>query len=90
MHVDEAIRSRVSVRGYEDAPVPEDTILELLELAVLAPNHRMTEPLRFRIMGEEAKRFASLLQRPNILFKVPATPAGVPGSRRGGPVRRAG
>ncbi len=27
---------------------------------------------------EEAKRFAGVLQRPNILFKVPATPAGVP------------
>ena len=56
MHVDEAIRARVSVREYRDTPVPEDTILELLELAVLAPNHRMTEPLRFRIMSDEAKR----------------------------------
>lgn len=56
MHVDEAIRSRVSVKDYTDAPVPRDTIAELLELAVLAPNHRMTEPLAFRVMGEAAKR----------------------------------
>lgn len=56
MHVDEAIRTRVSVKEYTDAPVPEATIRELLELAVLAPNHRMTEPLRFRIMGDAAKR----------------------------------
>ena len=56
MHVDEAIRTRVSVKEYEDTPVPEDTLLELLELAVLAPNHRMTEPLRFRVLSEDAKR----------------------------------
>ncbi len=56
MHVEEAIRARVSVKEYGDAPVPEGTILELLELAVLAPNHRMTEPLRFRVMSEAAKR----------------------------------
>ena len=56
MHVDEAIRRRVSVKEYTDDPVPEETIRELLELAVLAPNHRMTEPLRFRVMGEAAKR----------------------------------
>ena len=56
MHVDEAIRSRVSVKEYTDVPVPPDVIRELLELAVLAPNHRMTEPLRFRVMGDDAKR----------------------------------
>lgn len=56
MHVDDAIRSRVSVKDYTDAPVPRQTIAELLELAVLAPNHRMTEPLSFRVMGQEAKR----------------------------------
>ena len=56
MHIDEASRSRVSVREYTDAPVPEETVVALLELAVLAPNHRMTEPLRFRILGDDAKR----------------------------------
>ncbi|MGK7312043.1 MAG: nitroreductase family protein [Candidatus Longimicrobiales bacterium M2_2A_002] len=56
MHVDEAIRSRVSVREYADAPVPGETLRELLELAVLVPNHRMTEPLRFRVMSDDAKR----------------------------------
>jgi nitroreductase len=56
MHIDTTIRTRVSVKEYTDAPVSEATILELLELAVLAPNHRMTEPLGFRIMSEAAKR----------------------------------
>jgi nitroreductase len=56
MTVQEAIRSRVSVKEYAPEPVPPDTIERLLELAVLAPNHRMTEPLEFRVMGERAKR----------------------------------
>lgn len=56
MNVDEAIRSRVSVKEYTDSPVSEATIRELLELAVLAPNHRMTEPLEFRVMSDAAKR----------------------------------
>lgn len=56
MNVDEAIRARVSVKEYTDAPVPRDAIEELLELAVLAPNHRMTEPLGFRVLGPAGKR----------------------------------
>ena len=64
MHVDEAIRSRVSVKEYADTSVPEETIHELLELAVLAPNHRMTEPLQFRILSDDAKRaYAEALGR---------------------------
>lgn len=55
MTVEEAIQQRVSVKDYDEAPVPEDAVRRLLELAVLAPNHRMTEPLRFRVMGDGAK-----------------------------------
>jgi nitroreductase len=36
--------------------VPREVLERLLELAVLAPNHAMTEPLEFRVMGESAKR----------------------------------
>ncbi len=56
MNVDEAIRNRVSVKEYAGAAVPDEVILELLDLAIRAPNHRMTEPLLFRIMGQDAKR----------------------------------
>ncbi|MFW5947009.1 MAG: nitroreductase family protein [Gemmatimonadota bacterium] len=64
MNVDDAIRRRVSVKEYTDAPVPRETIEELLELAVLVPNHRMTEPLAFRVMGASAKRaYAEALGR---------------------------
>jgi nitroreductase len=56
MNVHDAIRGRVSVKEYTSDPVPAETIERLLDLAVLAPNHRMTEPLEFRVMGEGAKR----------------------------------
>jgi nitroreductase len=56
MNVQEAVRARVSVKEYTSEPVARETIERLLELAVLAPNHRMTEPLEFRVMGEGARR----------------------------------
>jgi nitroreductase len=56
MDVEKAIRARVSVKEYAAAPVSREAIERLLELAALVPNHRMTEPLEFRVMGEAAKR----------------------------------
>jgi nitroreductase len=56
MNVQEAIRARVSVKEYTSEPVARETMEGLLELAMLAPNHRMTEPLEFRVMGEGARR----------------------------------
>jgi nitroreductase len=56
MDVQAAIRSRVSVKEYDPGAVPREVVERLLELAVLAPNHRMTEPLEFLVLGEKAKR----------------------------------
>lgn len=56
MNVEDAIGTRVSVKEYTDAPVPREVIERLLELAHTAPNHRMTEPLEYRVMGDRAKR----------------------------------
>jgi nitroreductase len=56
MNVQDAIRARVSVKEYAPDPVPRETVERLLEAAVLAPNHRMTEPLEFRVLGEASKR----------------------------------
>jgi nitroreductase len=51
MHVDEAIRSRRTLKEYDDRAVPEDVVRELLDLAVLAPNHHLTLPWRFWVLG---------------------------------------
>lgn len=55
MNVREAIEARVSVKEYTEEPVPRERIEDLLDLANAAPNHRMTQPLEFRIMGPGAK-----------------------------------
>jgi nitroreductase len=56
MDVKEAIRARRTVKRYAARPIHPSTLEALLELAVWAPNHRMTEPWRFRVLGPEAKR----------------------------------
>ncbi|HUP19148.1 MAG TPA: nitroreductase, partial [Gemmatimonadota bacterium] len=64
MTVESAIRARVSVKDFTAAEVPRGRIEDLIELAALAPNHRMTEPVRFRVLGPEAKRvYAEALAR---------------------------
>jgi len=52
----DAIRRRRSVKRFTERDVGTDEIERLLELAVLAPNHRMTEPWEFVVLGPEARR----------------------------------
>jgi nitroreductase len=49
--VDEAIRSRRTLKAFTTQPVDEATLRELLDLAVLAPNHHETAPWRFWVLG---------------------------------------
>lgn len=51
MHVDEAIRLRRTLKTYTDEPVARELVSELLDLAVLAPNHHDTAPWRFWVVG---------------------------------------
>jgi nitroreductase len=56
-----AITSRTSVRRFLDRPVSRETIQQLLECAVRAPNHKLTEPWRFAVLTGTAKdRFAEI------------------------------
>jgi nitroreductase len=54
MEVDEAIRGRRTHKAYRPAPVPRETLDELFELARWAPNHHLTNPWRFRVLGPQA------------------------------------
>jgi nitroreductase len=49
--LEEAIRSRRTHKAYGPEPVPRDQLDELLELARWAPNHNLTNPWRFRVVG---------------------------------------
>jgi len=54
--VSEAIRRRRSIKVFTDRAIGRDVVEALLDAAVLAPNHRMTEPWGFLVLGDEAKR----------------------------------
>jgi nitroreductase len=51
VHVDEAIRNRRTLKDYSAEPVEPGVVAELLDLAALAPNHHLTEPWRFWVVG---------------------------------------
>lgn len=53
MELEEAIRGRRTHKVYGARPVDRDTVEELLELARWAPNHHLTEPWEFRVIGPE-------------------------------------
>jgi len=49
----ELAAARRTHKAFGPDPVPRETLLELLELARLAPNHHLTQPWRFRVLGPE-------------------------------------
>ncbi|MBP6017108.1 MAG: nitroreductase [Candidatus Promineofilum sp.] len=56
MDVNEAIRTRRTIAKFTDDPVSVDTLVGLLSAGIWAPNHRLTEPWRFVILGPETRR----------------------------------
>lgn len=49
--VEDAIRSRRTHKAFRSEPVPRELLDELFELARWAPNHHLTNPWRFRVVG---------------------------------------
>jgi len=54
MDIEDAIRSRRTHKAFAADPLPRELIDELLELGRWAPNHHLTNPWRFRVLGPEA------------------------------------
>jgi nitroreductase len=54
MQVEDAIRTRRTHKAFAPEPVPRELLDELLELARWAPNHHLTNPWRFRVLGPES------------------------------------
>src|SRR3954468_20867954 len=54
MEVEHAIRTRRTHKAYTSEPVDRATLDELFELAAWAPNHNLTNPWRFRVVGPRA------------------------------------
>jgi Nitroreductase family len=51
VELDELIRTRRTQKAYEPGPVDRELLDELFELARWAPNHHLTNPWRFRVLG---------------------------------------
>jgi nitroreductase len=54
VQVEDAIRTRRTIKAYASRPVERRVLDELFELARWAPNHHLTQPWRFRVLGPEA------------------------------------
>jgi len=48
--------ARRTHKAFGPEPVARETLVELLEVARLAPNHHLTQPWRFRVVGPDALR----------------------------------
>jgi len=51
---DDAVHSRRTHKVFGREPVARETLDELFELARWAPNHHLTQPWRFRVVGPQA------------------------------------
>jgi nitroreductase len=54
MELEQAIRTRRTHKAYGPEPVDRALLDELLDLARWAPNHHLTNPWRFRVLGPRA------------------------------------
>jgi nitroreductase len=55
MDVETAIRTRRTHKAFGPEPVPREQLEQLFELAGWAPNHHLTVPWRFRVVGPAAR-----------------------------------
>ncbi|MBI5310664.1 MAG: nitroreductase family protein [Actinobacteria bacterium] len=61
----DAIRTRRTVKAFAPEPLSRDEVAGLLEMARWAPNHKLTGPWRFRVIGPrslEALKLAAAAQ----------------------------
>jgi nitroreductase len=74
MELEEAIRSRRTHKAYGPEPVDRGTLEELFELARWAPNHNLTNPWRFRVVGPAALERLKAAAGPEAAAKLDRAP----------------
>lgn len=94
MDVEKAIRTRRTHKAFAAQPLDAGVLEQLFELASWAPNHHLTNPWRFRVLGERTRErlmqlaeaeqpgSAVKLQRAPTLVAVTAEQSGDPGQDR--------
>ncbi len=53
MNLTELATARRTHKAFGPEPVPQETLLELLDVARFAPTHHLHQPWRFRVLGPE-------------------------------------
>jgi nitroreductase len=74
MEVDDAIRTRRTHKAYGSDPVERAILDELLDLARWAPNHHLTNPWRFRVLGPQALERLKVAAGPEAATKLDRAP----------------
>lgn len=54
--LEQVVLSRATVHDYDPEPLPDDLVERALALALAAPNHRLTEPVRLVWVGPETRK----------------------------------
>jgi nitroreductase len=54
-NIETLIRNRRSINRFKPQPVPTDVIRDAIDTAVWAPNHHLTEPWRFYLLGADTR-----------------------------------
>lgn len=72
--VSTAIRTRRTHKAFRPRAVPRETVEELLELAQWAPNHNLTIPWRFRVVGPRALERLKAAAGPEAATKLDRAP----------------
>ena len=74
MQLEEAVRTRRTHKAYRPEPVDRQTLDELFELARWAPNHHLTNPWRFRVIGPKSLARLAATGKPGELEKLSRAP----------------
>jgi len=74
MDLEEAIRGRRTHKAFRPDPVPRQLLDELFELARWAPNHHLTNPWRFRVLGPAALERLKTAAGPEAATKLDRAP----------------
>jgi nitroreductase len=74
MEVERAIRTRRTHKAFAPEPLPRALLDELLDLARWVPNHHLTNPWRFRVLGQEALAMLKRIAGPEAAAKLDRAP----------------
>jgi len=74
MQLEDAIRGRRTVKAFDPVPLERETLERIFELARWAPNHQLTQPWRFRVLGAGALEALERAAGPEAAAKLARAP----------------